>query len=803
MNVLASTEIEVAVSWNTSAQQACKRIAPTWPLDDLIAVNPWWEMRDQPMQGVAARLAALGNVHCLMPRSYYRGLWQSTILPKHLQQALSHFSDLQVDMPALLEHLDQPEPKVRWHTVSDQLDALQGSDGRMTWGDEIRHQISQFCASFLQSSQVPGTSLYVQWLNTVRADLGIQILMGEKGLQACFEQLPEDYCGVFEQAARNLGAAHEDASDYLHALLLDINGWASLCAYFDRYVNDAVARQPGNLLEQLLAIRLAWELVLWRHCQSAHQDLLPRLKDAWEKQWAQFPDAVQTYARAQALTWVWQVAAECAYREGLHEKLQRRVATHTLSRPSLQAVFCIDVRSEPFRRALEHQDPGIQTLGFAGFFGLPVRYQSMGSAVGESRLPGLLQPQFQVTETAPSLSGKLANRAGLLNRKARLQGYGTAAPSTFNLVESIGLGYAFKLLKDSFFPGASDSADLCSADGMRWELTKDGKLVSITDRAAMAARVLRGMGLTTNFAPHVLLLGHGSSSRNNPHASGLDCGACGGHAGDLNARVLAMLLNDPEVRRELQGHDIRIPGDTLFIPGLHDTTTDAVRLFDHTAPGALTATLQAASVLARRRRAPSLGLADTDDAELEKQLIRRSRDWSQPRPEWGLANNAGFIAAPRCCLRHLDLNGRVFLHDYDWHNDHDFSVLELIMTAPMVVAQWINMQYYASVTDHQHYGSGNKILHNVVGGRLGVFEGNGGDLRIGLPIQSVHDGERWRHEPLRLAVYLAAPAQAISAVYERHPVVRQLVDNQWLHLYRLDDDPAVIEYLKEGRWHTV
>ena len=55
-----------------------------------------------------------------------------------------------------------------------------------------------------------------------------------------------------------------------------------------------------------------------------------------------------------------------------------------------------------------------------------------------------------------------------------------------------------------------------------------------------------------------------------------------------------------------------------------------------------------------------------------------------------------------------------------------------------------------SVADNRRFGSGNKVLHNIVGGAIGVLEGNGGDLRVGLPMQSLHNGRAWMHEPLRL-----------------------------------------------------
>ena len=167
-------------------------------------------------------------------------------------------------------------------------------------------------------------------------------------------------------------------------------------------------------------------------------------------------------------------------------------------------------------------------------------------------------------------------------------------------------------------------------------------------------------------------------------------------------------------------------------------------------------------------------------------MRRRANDGAQTRPEWGLADNASFLIAPRRRSLGLNLEGRTFLHDYDAEHDGDGSVLELLMTAPMLVTHWINWQYHASTCDPVRLGSGNKLLHNVVGGQLGVFEGNGGDLRLGLSRQSLHDGERWMHEPLRLTVVIDAPAPAIETVIAKHAVVRQLLDNGWLHLWRFD-----------------
>ena len=204
----------------------------------------------------------------------------------------------------------------------------------------------------------------------------------------------------------------------------------------------------------------------------------------------------------------------------------------------------------------------------------------------------------------------------------------------------------------------------------------------------------------------------------------------------------------------------------------------------------------------RAERAPHLGIAPllTQPERLLKQFRHRARDWAQTRPEWGLADNAAFIVAPRSRTLGLDLAGRSFLHDYTWADDRDGAVLELIMTAPMLVTHWINLQYLASTVDPERYGSGNKVLHNVACGRIGVFEGNTGDLRIGLSRQSLHDGERWMHTPLRLSVFIDAPQDRIDTIIAKHATVRQLVEHQWLFLFRFA--AAGIERRHEGTWQA-
>jgi uncharacterized protein YbcC (UPF0753/DUF2309 family) len=346
------------------------------------------------------------------------------------------------------------------------------------------------------------------------------------------------------------------------------------------------------------------------------------------------------------------------------------------------------------------------------------------------------------------------------------------------------------------------------------QLTKSGKPkaakpelhwhIPLQERIDLAAGALKNMSLrAAELAPVVLICGHGSQTENNPYGSSLDCGACGGHKGDVNARFAAAILNDPAVREGLEKRGLAIPADTVFVAGMHITTTDDVVLFDaEKIPAAqrteIEAWLQSAAHRARRERARSLAIDASTDEAIESQTRKRSADWSEVRPEWGLAGNAAFIAAPRPRTQGLPLNGRTFLHDYDHTLDSDNSVLTLILTAPVVVASWINLQYYGSTVNNALFGSGNKVIHNVVG-TFGVWEGNSGDLRAGLPMQSLHDGTNWRHEPLRLQVFVEAPRERIDAVLHQNASIRELVENDWIHLTAIEGN-RMFNWRAECRW---
>jgi len=796
-------------------EDAIGAIAPNWPLDRQIAVNPYWGFIDRTFDQAAATLRRLvGSRFALAPSEYLSAWRAGEITQAALASAIAE-SRASVTLDSAVASLQIHRPTCAGlPLLSDILDERATFGAAPRWSDTITQQVSQYCASYFDEHQADwhrghSGGLFRGWRGGLKSDHALEPLMHAPQIRARARDLPATADGAIAWSLERLGVPAEEAGEFLQVCLLRINGWASWCAYLGWEAGLRGGIDPN--LRELLAIRVAWEALLHDvRCDAGSPG------SRWRERWAQ--ERSSKPSPLDQMDLIWQRAHEINYQDRLIRHLTAdgagRSPARDASRCAAQLVFCIDVRSERFRRALESVDPALETRGFAGFFGLPIRYTPIGTTVSRPLLPGLLAPTIDVTESTGNaqVDKAIAHRhVSRIEAKAAWQPFQRMPSGAFSLVETLGIGYGGAILRRYFGTDAYpvDSVGMTTRDarGLRPHLCL-ADADSVRHKSDLAASVLRAMSLTCGFSRLLVLVGHGSQSANNPQAAALDCGACGGQSGAINARVLAALLNDQSVRLELRKRGIHIPEDTLAVAAIHNTTTDEVMLFDAAqlpeshAPDVerLQRSLAEAGHRTRVERAPSLGLAplvQRTDALLN-QIRRRARDWAETRPEWGLADNAAFIVAPRSRTRGLDLAGRAFLHDYSWSDDRDGAVLELIMTAPMLVTHWINLQYHASTVDPVRFGSGNKVLHNVACGRIGVFEGNTGDLRIGLSRQSVHDGERWMHTPLRLSVFIDAPSEMIDTIIARHLTVRRLVEHQWLYLFRFAD--AGIERRHQGIW---
>lgn len=775
------------------ANDAVRAVPPLFPLTSSVAVNPFLGQTGEPLAVTAARMARVAGTSVTPDRAHFAAKWQAgEITEADLQDALAAVAG-RFDPPTLAEvkaALAQPDaaPAVL-PTVAELAAEVSGFD----WPGLIEDRIGVWAGSHFDEGQAlwqpyRAGGAFVAWREFAARDLTPEI-HGLAGFGAFVAESPRNPWRALGRAAEALGLTTAAAPTAFHRLLVDLGGWSQ----YARYLSWQAELEQGtdSTAVELLAIRLMFD-----------EALLVQYGDDIGARWAEVAAAHAqpvTPSRDHVINAVWQEAAERAAQRVLAERLEHASkpapAPHK-ARPEVQAAFCIDVRSEVFRRALEAQDAGVETIGFAGFFGLAAAHQAAGSDVVERRGPVLLQPGVSTQASEPA-EADLTRRYGARAKRAWGR-FKLAAVSSFAFVEATGPVYAGKLLRDALGLGrggvAYDPAPVVDPS------------LDLATRAGMAKTVLTAMSLTSGFAKIVMLAGHGASVTNNAHESALNCGACGGHAGDVNARALAGLLNDTEVRYALSARGIDIPADTLFLAALHDTTTDEVTLFTQdqdtanwdNAIARLERALTLAGVAARAERAARLPRAQS-----AADIARRATDWAELRPEWGLAGCRAFVAAPRGRTEGAALQGQAFLHSYDWRADEGFGVLELILTAPVVVASWISLQYYGSTVAPALFGGGNKLLHNVTGG-IGVLEGNGGAPRAGLPWQSVHDGNGFQHDPLRLSVVVEAPRDAMSAVLDKHPQVRALFDNRWLHLIAMDDHGRLAwRYDGKGGWEPM
>lgn len=761
-----------------AAEAAARAIPPAFPLDATVAVNPFLGQMGEGLGQASARLARVAGARLTPLRAVHAARVASGQITDGDLGAAGAAG--QMDLGALKAQLRQTGgDEGALPTVAALAARQTGTD----WPAIIARSFGLWAGGYFDRGQAlwtqrPAHGTYAAWREWATHDLTPEVA-GLTGFCAFVAEAPDSAERAILRAADRLGVSAAAAETAFHRLLVDLGGWPQHARWM-LWQAELTGGTDATLVD-MLAIRLIWEEALLAHC--------PQVSGAWQATVAAHAKPVMA-SQDQAVDAVLQEAAERAYQRGLNALLTGPRARN--GRPDLQAAFCIDVRSEVYRRALEAQGTAIETLGFAGFFGLPVAHRPEGTDEVQAHLPALLNAALiSTSHGAPEVEASVRIAARAKRAWGRFR---QAAVSSFAFVEAAGPVYGAKLVQDAL--GLAGKG-LTPAPLPRIE----GGLTA-QQKAQTAAAVLRAMSLTQDHARLVLLVGHGAQMCNNPQQSAYHCGACAGQTGEVSARLLAVLLNDPETRAGLPQLGLTLPADTLFVAGLHDTVTDEVRLYpDTTAPDhaadmvRAAAWLKAAGQAARAERACRLPGASADN------LARRAADWAEVRPEWGLAGCGAFIAAPRAATVGRDFQGRAFLHSYDWTADAGFATLELILTAPVVVASWISLQYYGSTVAAQVFGGGNKLIHNVVGG-IGVVEGNGGLLRPGLPFQAIHSGDAPAHEALRLSVLVEAPTEAMTDILRKHDGVRQLFDNGWLHLFGLQDGQIAARYRPGLRWQA-
>ncbi|MFB6279656.1 MAG: DUF2309 domain-containing protein, partial [Salinibacter sp.] len=782
-------------------ENAAEHVGPLWPLKTFNATNPLLGFEDQPFDRAVQQAGQLFGGRGYPSPEMFRQAWANGEI------------DPDVLTRRLAEHGITDRPEV----LLDRMDADDRGTDATPADRPLDRVMTKWLSAFLDQGQaawpMPNREegFYAAWRTVAPYDEDIP------GVDRPSD-LPDTLVDAFEAVLGSYPEARWEPIFVHH--LTALPGWTGFIKWRARRANTDWQEAYPITLADYLAVRLTL-------ADRMGEAIAPDRADTLPTNGTDHP----------ALPRIWLRAWEESYRSRLLGELRRATGStpsaEETARPDAQLVFCIDTRSEVIRRHVEQQG-NYETHGYAGFFGVPMQHQPYDSAERVKSCPPIVDPKHRIAER-PAADGAAADRydwwTGLEQAGHKLvKALKANVAAAFGFVEGSGGLFGGAMAARTLLPSglfrAGEAVDdrlpgpefFCeptvdrdpAADGDAGE----GLPVGLSQEAKVlyAEAAFRLMGWTDTFAPIVVFTGHGSQTPNNPYKSSLDCGACAGNPGGPNARVLASICNEDAVQEALRERGVDLPPDTVFLAGQHNTTTDEITLFvdaddPPVSPEALDRLrrdLGAAQADATTERVRTLNTTVDEgrSAAAVRETERRAADWAETRPEWGLAGNAGFIIGPRALTRDLDLDGRCFLHSYDWTTDDDGTALENIMTGPLVVGEWINTQYYFSTVDNAAYGSGSKVTQNVVG-KLGVVQGNGGDLMSGLPLQSLKaDDEHVYHRPLRLTAVIQAPVDRVEAIIERHATLAQLFDHEWMHLTVMDptQEYAFVRYRPGGTW---
>jgi uncharacterized protein len=646
-----------------------------------------------------------------------------------------------------------------------------------------------------------------------------------------------------------------DWEDVLRAELLALPGWAGLMRRLEE--NPGLARHesvPSSLMD-FLAVRLTMARVASRmgaaeavpqesplktqekrrlsraariydaaRVVSLSADEVTRLSDA---EWAALVSEVKAcngLERRRILHLAYERRHEREILRGLASHRKYRGLFEVNDRAAAQVFFCIDEREESMRRALEEMDPQVETYSSAGYFGVAVDYKGIDDAQGAALCPVVVTPEHAIIEQPRAEDSELMESRrlrrrlfGLLTRnlfvssRSMMRGWlSTTALGLLSAVPLIGHLLAPRRyaqlrgwMNKAFLPQPRTELTLMRNTAQSQDAVS-GLLMGFTpaEKTERVASVLGPAGLARGFARIVVILGHGSTSLNNPHESAHDCGACGGRRGGPNARLFAAMANRPEVRAGLRERGIDIPGDTWFAGGYHDTCSDDIELYDlETLPPThqgdldrILASLDRARARNAHERArrfeSSPAKASPEDAL--RHVEERSEHLAEPRPEYGHCTNAVCIVGRRSLTRGLFLDRRAFLASYDPDQDHDDQNLAAVLAAVVPVCAGISLEYYFSFVDNDRYGCGTKLPHNVTG-LVGVMDGHASDLRTGLPWQMVEI-----HEPVRILFVIETDPQRLMKVLNANAPLSQLVDHGWIRVATIDPASGRVHVRRNG-----
>ncbi len=664
-----------------------------------------------------------------------------------------------------------------------------------------------------------------------------------------------------------MGVREADRGEVIRETLLSLRGWAGMMRQFERRPALAPVLCPPSSLTAYLAVQLLLDLVAARAAlrDAGETDALPLpslgdrgcegspraepdrslvyeafvLAQLSDLPLARFGEAYVAEGWLQAVSdfdeierrLILHLAYERHHRDEVLAGLAARSAVGLASPSSIafQAIFCIDDREESLRRHLEEIEPRVETFGYAGFFGVAMDYRGLDDVRFRPLCPVVIEPGHAIREipASPSERDDYARARGWRGwaRRAALVATSRTLVRGSLVTAILGPLSTIPLVGRTLFPRlahalshrlegiglqrprtrlaierAEESVELAGDDFSR--AVRSG--YTVAEMVEIVASALGTMGLDPTASPLVLVVGHGSSSLNNPHEAAHDCGATGGGRGGPNARAFAAMANHDRVRQRLRERGLGVPDETWFVGAYHNTCDDSVGYYDEdlvpeVARGSLDCAKRAlaeacvrdAHERCRRFESAPAGISLTRALE---EAQEHAVDLAQPRPEYGHATNSVCIVGRRSRTRGLFLDRRAFLVSYDPTIDRDGQLLARLLLSVGPVGAGINLEYYFSTVDPTGYGCGTKLPHNIVG-LIGVMDGHASDLRTGLPWQMVEI-----HEPVRLLTIVEARPDRLGKILEQEKALAELIGHGWIQLVCWDPDSGELFVLEGGRF---
>jgi uncharacterized protein YbcC (UPF0753/DUF2309 family) len=514
---------------------------------------------------------------------------------------------------------------------------------------------------------------------------------------------------------------------------------------------------------------------------------------------------------------IWQDAFEWSYYDTVLSGLMltlpasstaEKTAADVAKAPkSFQSIFCIDEREYSLRTYVESMDKRSETFGAPGFFGVEFYFHPADAKFYDKLCPAPVTPKYLIKEISTHDARVHAKEVMYTKHSHRLVrgfflSYLLGIPALGKLIVNLVSPTMSPAIADAFAhmdPNADltivHTGDQDKEKGLQVGFTVE----EMTDRVE---KLLRNIGLTKDFSSLVYVIGHGSSSANNPHHGAHDCGACSGRPGLVNARVFAYMANYQPVRDLLEKRGLVIPDATQFVGGMHDTASDEIMFYDEAIlmekntrlHSKNQRTFEKALDLDAKERSRRFMSIDTKQPidKIRNEIKKRSVSYYEPRPELGHGTNALCIVGRRSLTKHLFLDRRAFLNSYDYTSDPEGVLLGGVLAPLGVVCGGINLEYFFSRMDNYKLGAGTKLPHNVMG-LVGVANSSDGDLRSGLPLQMIEV-----HDPVRLMMIVEHYPEVIKRVIQANPALYEWFDNEWIHLVALHPKEKALYEFKEG-----